>query len=101
MSVATTRQFDALEAALGARELIEYCYAQGWTDGLPVVPPVQEIVDEFLAQTARDPDEVLALAVQRHLAHHPARGERVVAHRVPTRHRVVAVRALLPGSRRR
>ena len=65
MSVATTRQFDALETALGARELIEYCYAQGWTDGLPVVPPVQEIVDEFLAQTARDPDEVLM--VQPHL----------------------------------
>jgi hypothetical protein len=64
MTIAT-RQFDALEAALGARELIEYCYSQGWTDGLPVVPPVQAFVDEFLAQTRRDPDEVLM--VQAHL----------------------------------
>ena len=60
-----TREFLAEDAALGARELIEYCYAQGWTDGLPVVPPIQEFVDEFLAQTDRDPDEVLM--VQAHL----------------------------------
>ena len=58
-------EFVAQEAALGARELIEYCYDQGWTDGLPVVPPIQEFVDEFLAQTGRDPDEVLM--VQEHL----------------------------------
>ena len=29
-------------------EAIEYCYRQGWTDGLPVVPPTQERVREFL-----------------------------------------------------
>jgi hypothetical protein len=66
MAVVTSREFVAQEAALGARELIEYCYQQGWTDGLPVVPPVQEFVDEFLAQTDRDPDEVLM--VQEHLS---------------------------------
>jgi hypothetical protein len=60
-----SRAFLAQEAALGARELIEYCYAQGWTDGLPVVPPIKEFVDEFLAQTSRDPDDVLM--VQSHL----------------------------------
>jgi hypothetical protein len=59
------REFVAVDAAVGARELIEYCYAQGWTDGLPVVPPIQEFVDEFLAQTDRDPDEVLM--VQEHI----------------------------------
>ena len=59
------REFLAKDAALGARELIEYCYAQGWTDGLPVVPPIREFVDEFLAQTDRDPEEVLM--VQAHL----------------------------------
>jgi len=42
-----------------ARQAIEYCYAKGWTDGLPVVPPLQEFVDEFLAQTDRDPGEVV------------------------------------------
>jgi hypothetical protein len=61
----STRDFVAHEAAFGARELVEYCYGQGWTDGLPVVPPIQEFVDEFLAQTNRDPDEVLM--VQEHL----------------------------------
>jgi hypothetical protein len=60
-----TGELTALEAARGARELIEYCYSKGWTDGLPVVPPIQEFVDEFLAQTDRDPDEVLM--VQEHL----------------------------------
>ncbi len=60
-----SREFLAEDAALGARELIEYCYAQGWTDGLPVVPPIREFVDEFLATTDRDPDEVLM--VQAHL----------------------------------
>ena len=42
-----TREFLAQDAALGARELIDYCYDQGWTDGLPVVPPLQEFVDEW------------------------------------------------------
>src|SRR5436190_6192038 len=47
------------EAARSARQAIEYCFEQGWTDGLPVVPPLQEFVDEFLTQTQRDPAEVL------------------------------------------
>ena len=51
------------EVVRSARQAIEYCYEQGWTDGLPVVPPLQEFVDEFLAQTDRHPDEVL-MAVQ-------------------------------------
>ncbi|HLF78784.1 MAG TPA: hypothetical protein VJB57_14990 [Dehalococcoidia bacterium] len=59
------RELTAEGAARGARELIEYCYERGWTDGLPVVPPTQEFVDEFLAQTLRSPDEVLML--QEHL----------------------------------
>src|SRR5579859_8273220 len=65
MAIATQREFLAAEAAVGARELIEYCYEKGWTDGMPVVPPIQEFVDEFLAQTDRDPEEVLI--VQEHL----------------------------------
>ncbi|HEY2653172.1 MAG TPA: hypothetical protein VGI50_14695 [Solirubrobacteraceae bacterium] len=42
-----------------AREAIEYCYAQGWTDGLPVVPASEALLDQFLAHTNRDPNEVL------------------------------------------
>ena len=64
MAVAT-REFLAHDAALSARELVEYCYDKGWTDGLPVVPPIQEFVDEFLAQTDRDPEELLM--IQDHL----------------------------------
>src|SRR5579864_1201295 len=64
--VTSKREFLAEEAALGAREVIEYCHERGWTDGLPVVPPIEEFVDEFLAQTDRDPDEILM--VQEHLS---------------------------------
>lgn len=39
---------------------IEYCFEEGWSDGLPVVPPTEERVAEFLASTDRDKDEVVA-----------------------------------------
>jgi hypothetical protein len=42
-----------------AQAAIEYCYAQGWSDGLPLVPATRPLVDRFLAQTDRDPDEVI------------------------------------------
>lgn len=41
------------------RRIIEYYYEQGWTDGLPVMPVTQSYLDEFLAATSRDPDDVL------------------------------------------
>jgi hypothetical protein len=42
---------------------IEACYAAGWTDGLPVVPPTRERVDEMLgSQAARKDEPILALA---------------------------------------
>jgi hypothetical protein len=50
------------DEARAARRAIEYCFDSGWTDGLPVVPPLGEFVDEFLAHTARDPGEVLCRA---------------------------------------
>jgi hypothetical protein len=48
-----------------AREAIEYYFDKGWSDGLPVIPPVEEFVAEMLAQTDRSPDEVIL--VQKHL----------------------------------
>ena len=45
---------------------IDYCYDQGWTDGLPVVPPVVERVKAMLAAESRPPETVIA--------HHPATG---------------------------
>jgi hypothetical protein len=52
--------FDA-DAAVAA---IEYAFEQGWTDGLPVVPPTERLVGAFLAQTERSPGEVV-----RHMEH--------------------------------
>lgn len=45
--------------------VLEYCYAQGWTDGLPVVPPLERLVDQFVESAGRDPDEVVV--AQEHL----------------------------------
>src|SRR5438105_8353619 len=40
---------------------IEACYARGWTDGLPVVPPARERVLRMLEGTSRDPAEGVAV----------------------------------------
>ncbi|MDA0990874.1 MAG: hypothetical protein O3A51_09000, partial [Verrucomicrobia bacterium] len=40
-------------------ELIEFCYRQGWTDGLPVVPPLPKRVGEMLEAGGREPSEVM------------------------------------------
>lgn len=45
-----------------ARQAIEHCYEQGWTDGLPVVPPTEKHVREFVDYAGRDPEEILAVA---------------------------------------
>jgi hypothetical protein len=37
----------------------EWCFEQGWTDGLPVVAPTEERVYAMLQETRRRPDEVL------------------------------------------
>ena len=39
-----------------AQAAIEYCYAQGWSDGLPLVPASQPLVEKFLAATSRSPN---------------------------------------------
>lgn len=40
---------------------IEACYARGWSDGLPVVPPTKERVLRMLSGTSRDPQDVVGL----------------------------------------
>ncbi len=45
-----------------AQQAFEYCYEQGWTDGLPVIPPTEDKVQHFLQQVGRDQEEVLAVA---------------------------------------
>ena len=46
-------------------EAIERCYELGWTDGLPVVPPTLERVEQFLDCAGRPPDEVLGSIPER------------------------------------
>ena len=53
-------------------EVIDYCYDQGWTDGLPVVPPEEGRVTAMLAMEGRPPETVIA--------HHPATGLELTLH---------------------
>jgi hypothetical protein len=61
---------------------IDFCYEQGWTDGLPVVPPVVERVEAMLGYEGRPPETVIA--------HHPATGLELSLH-------ATAVNAVMAG----
>ena len=50
MARAATRIHDVPDDLLAA---IDYCYEQGWTDGLPVVPPAVDRVDAMVAHLGR------------------------------------------------
>ena len=45
---------------INASEQIEFCYARGWTDGLPVVPATRFLVNEMLEAGSLTPDAVIA-----------------------------------------
>ena len=61
---------------------IDYCYEQGWTDGLPVVPPTVERVEATLAFEGRPAETIIA--------HHPATGLELSIH-------AAAVNAVMAG----
>ena len=42
-------------------EVNRYFYEEGWTDGLPIIPPTIEKIEEFLKYTDRSPDEEVAV----------------------------------------
>ncbi|HUP38235.1 MAG TPA: hypothetical protein VNC82_22635 [Candidatus Limnocylindria bacterium] len=65
-------------------QAIEVCYERGWTDGLPVVPATEALVEQMLASGPWAPDEVLL--------HEPARDRAVTAFKA-------AVNAVLAGCR--
>src|SRR5271169_3277589 len=46
--------------------LVEWYFEQGWTDGLPVVPPTRGRVDEFVALLGGEPDFVECKVPPRH-----------------------------------
>jgi len=55
------QEWHSTELKIDATEdLIEVCYENGWTDGLPVVPPTPDRVERMLSGTDRDPDELIA-----------------------------------------
>jgi hypothetical protein len=61
---------------------IDFCFEQGWTDGLPVVPPVVDRVKAMLAADSRPPETVIAK--------HPATGLDLSLH-------AAAVNAVMAG----
>ena len=62
-------EYDIPDDALAA---IDFCYEQGWTDGLPVIPPEASRVEAMLAFEGRPPETVLA--------NHPATGLELTIH---------------------
>ena len=65
-------------------EVNEYFYDQGWTDGLPIVPPTEERVAAMLAYTDRAPAEVVGEIA-------PGRGDATVER--------IAINAVMAGCR--
>lgn len=79
MAVASPRTHEAPDDLLAA---IDFCYEQGWTDGLPVVPPQVDRVKAMLAADARPATTVIC--------HHPATGLDLSLH-------AAAVNAVMAG----
>jgi hypothetical protein len=42
-------------------EAVEVCHRNGWTDGLPVIPPTRELVEHAIAVAGRDANEILGV----------------------------------------
>ena len=55
-------------------DAVELCYQRGWTDGLPVIPPTEEKVLQFLDFVGNDPWDVIGLE--------PVRGRVITAEKV-------------------
>ena len=47
---------------------IELCYTNGWTDGLPVVPPTADRVEAMLNAAGLAPDHQLAFIENRQVS---------------------------------
>ncbi|MBV9229561.1 MAG: hypothetical protein JOZ18_09640 [Chloroflexi bacterium] len=74
----TSRRFELSDPT----EAVEFFYRQGWTDGLPVVPPTPERVSEFLEYAGRFPGDILGVI--------PARNRVITAEKV-------AINAVMAG----
>ena len=61
----TTPRLSGLDTVRGAIDTIEEYFENGWTDGLPVVPPTEELVLGMIAASGRDPLDVLGVVPPR------------------------------------
>lgn len=48
----------AAAVEMAGDDLVEFYFEQGWTDGLPVVPPTREKIDQVIAVLGGSPDFV-------------------------------------------
>src|SRR5262245_20615921 len=65
-------------------EAFDYAYAQGWTDGLPIIPATSEAVQRFVAAAGRHAQDVIGILP-------PRKGQATVE--------VIAVNAVMAGCR--
>jgi hypothetical protein len=63
--VAEPSERNLVRAPMGA-DLVEWYFEQGWTDGLPVVPPTRAKVDAMVAALGGDPHRVECKVPPRH-----------------------------------
>src|SRR5205823_1778724 len=71
-SVAPIEKGDDMPAPLTARhhaveadDALEFCFAKGWTDGLPVVPPTADRVGAMLAGARLAPTQEIGFVAHR------------------------------------
>jgi len=50
-----------LDTVRGAIDIIDEYFARGWTDGLPIVPPTEALVDRMMTASGRDPMAVVGV----------------------------------------
>ncbi|PYM93637.1 MAG: hypothetical protein DME04_10655 [Candidatus Rokuibacteriota bacterium] len=63
-TVLTSKRYQAQEVS----DAIEFCFQQGWTDGLPVIPPTPDRVSAMLEAARLDPAKQVAFIAHRSVA---------------------------------
>ena len=80
----TNVRLEARSVAELMTDAYEYAYDQGWTDGLPIIPPTPDAVSRFVAASGRAAEEVIGVIP-------PRKGRATVE--------VIAVNAVMAGCR--
>jgi len=62
----TTPRISGLDSVQGAIDTIEQYFDNGWTDGFPIVPPTEELVQGMIGASGRNPMEVLGVLPPRY-----------------------------------